>query len=329
MSDFRSHLPVQTHQDGATFTASSDYGLAIGGYESAGGDFLVACIDINRNLCTKDSNVALVTKAEDSVHATGDSGVYVLNVREDVLAASTDADGDYQSFKSDSLGRTWVRGASDYAEDSAFADLDLGTHNLSVRQDTLAASTSLDGDYASFKSDSLGRIYTRDASVYAEDSVHTTGDLGSFMLGVRNDAGTALAADGDYIPLSMDADGSVRVTVTSEAGAGTKVCEYNTSAALAAAAVANHDYTVTALKTLIANRIWASASGAIKIEVIVDPAGTPATQWVGFNSTAHPNINVPIEEFCSVAAGIVIRIAITNLDNKAQDVYSTLTGRES
>ncbi len=47
----------------------------------------------------------------------------------------------------------------------------------------------------------------------AEDAGHTTGDVGVMILGVRNDAGTALATtDLDYIPLSMDANGALRVT---------------------------------------------------------------------------------------------------------------------
>ena len=47
-----------------------------------------------------------------------------------------------------------------------------------------------------------------------EDTVHGSGDIGVMALGVRNDAGTALAADGDYIPLSTDATGALRVNAT-------------------------------------------------------------------------------------------------------------------
>jgi len=53
-------------------------------------------------------------------------------------------------------------------------------------------------------------------SVY-EDAAHGTGDRGTFVLGVRNDAATALAADGDYVPLTTDAEGKLHmadVTVT-------------------------------------------------------------------------------------------------------------------
>jgi hypothetical protein len=50
---------------------------------------------------------------------------------------------------------------------------------------------------------------------FAEDSAHTSGDLGILPLGVRNDAGTVLAGtDGDYIPFSMTSTGELRVSAT-------------------------------------------------------------------------------------------------------------------
>lgn len=47
------------------------------------------------------------------------------------------------------------------------------------------------------------------ASTYAEDSAHASGDLLQGIAAVRNDAGTALAADGDYLPLTTDASGKL------------------------------------------------------------------------------------------------------------------------
>ncbi len=55
----------------------------------------------------------------------------------------------------------------------------------------------------------------------AEDAAHTSGDVGVMALAVRNDAGTALAgATGDYIPLSTDSVGNLRVNISSISGAG-------------------------------------------------------------------------------------------------------------
>jgi len=47
-------------------------------------------------------------KAEDAAHASGDIGQYVLAVRQDTLASSTSADGDYASFKVNAQGALYV-----------------------------------------------------------------------------------------------------------------------------------------------------------------------------------------------------------------------------
>lgn len=63
----------------------------------------------------------------------------------------------------------------------------------------------------------------------SEDAAHASSDVGVMALAVRNDAGTTLAGtDGDYIPLSIDANGALRVT---GGGGGT---EYTEDAAAAA-----------------------------------------------------------------------------------------------
>lgn len=60
------------------------------------------------------------------------------------------------------------------------------------------------------------------ATVKVEDAAHTTGDAGILTFAVRNDAGTALAGTtGDYIPLSTDSVGALRVAahaVTTDVG---------------------------------------------------------------------------------------------------------------
>ncbi len=52
---------------------------------------------------------ALLSKAEDAQHASGDGGIPALVVRKDTPAALAGADGDYTLLLSDSAGRLWVR----------------------------------------------------------------------------------------------------------------------------------------------------------------------------------------------------------------------------
>lgn len=117
----------------------------------------------------------------------------------------------------------------------------------------------------------------------------------------------------------------------SSAPLGTIVNDYNTVASIAAGATSNHNYTITATKTFQGKKIWAAASGLMKIEVQVSPDGTTfPTKWVGFNSTANPNITIDLDQmvFVDSGTGAVIRVIRTNLDKKAQDVYSTISGTE-
>lgn len=128
-------------------------------------------------------------KAEDSAHTTADIGNYVLSVRMDDVDGANAAllagtEGDYQSLFTNDKGELHVR-------DNDAVDL----------------LTTIDADTSSIESNIS--LMTK-----AEDSVHVSGDSGIMSLAVRNDAGTALAADGDYIPFTTDSSGALYVNVT-------------------------------------------------------------------------------------------------------------------
>lgn len=129
---------------------------------------------------------------------------------------------------------------------------------------------------------------------------------------IRDAAGTAFSAS-NPLPVTMIASLP-----------GTDVLDYATSSSVAAGASINHDYTVTALKTLSLQQISASGSGKIKVEMKI--AGS--TKVVKFNSTASANIDHSFNRPQEIAAGTVVRVTITNLDKAAQDVYSTIEGYE-
>lgn len=119
--------------------------------------------------------------------------------------------------------------------------------------------------------------------------------------------------------------------VSIEESEGVEVSDYDTTSSLAANASVNHEYTVTALKTLVIDAVWVSASGKIKAVLQVETAaasGVFNTYKVGFNSTANPNIPFPITKTLLAPAGARVRIVITNKDLNPQDVYSTIEGVE-
>lgn len=119
--------------------------------------------------------------------------------------------------------------------------------------------------------------------------------------------------------------------VTNVDSEGTEVNNFNTSVNVVAGASANHDYTVTALTTLKLTSIWASASGKMRVQVQVETgiaSGVFNTIFVGFNSTASPNIEISIKEAITVTAGVRVRVIKMNNDKQSQDLYTTISGHE-
>ena len=175
---------------------------------------------------------------------------------------------------------------------------------------------------------------------------------------VKKDIKPAIPAYAEYVAgkdgsgnlkgISVDANGQQKVDIFDSTGTafsstnplpvsvvsetlGTEVNKYNTTASVTGGATTNHDYTITSLKTFKGRKFWASASGKIKIEVQTSPDGSAfTTYWVGFNSTANPNIDIDLSNLSITdsGAGSKIRIIVTNKDILAQDVYSTISGSE-
>lgn len=119
--------------------------------------------------------------------------------------------------------------------------------------------------------------------------------------------------------LAVNTDGSINVNVIDDSP-GTAINDYDTQASLAAAASDTHTY--TSVGNFYLTQINASASGKMKIVVAVNGAN----KFVMFNSTANPNLSLKIEEPILATTGQTVTIVRTNLDNQAQDVYSTITG---
>lgn len=112
---------------------------------------------------------------------------------------------------------------------------------------------------------------------------------------------------------------------------GDEVNDYKVAAAIAGGATDNHDYTVTVAKTLILTQVEASASGKSKMELQVE-TGVATNVWtthfVKFGSASDNNMSVVLKAPILVAAGVRVRVIMTNRDNQAQDLYSTICGQE-
>jgi hypothetical protein len=121
------------------------------------------------------------------------------------------------------------------------------------------------------------------------------------------------------------------IPVTIEASPGTHVNDFKDATVIAAGASDNHDYTVTAGKTLHLNQIEGTASGKAKMEIQIETGvstGTFTSKFVQFNSTATPIMSIKLNNDISVAAGVRVRVIMTNRDNQTMDIYSTISGYE-
>jgi hypothetical protein len=67
--------------------------------------------------------------------------------------------------------------------------------------------------------------------------------------------------------------------------------------------------------------VYVSGSGKLKAELKINAV----TVAVGFNSTANPNVNWSFQKGLN-ASSVDIEVVITNKDNQAQDLYSTIVG---
>jgi len=121
------------------------------------------------------------------------------------------------------------------------------------------------------------------------------------------------------------------VPVTLEASPGTTVADYKDASSIAANASDNHDYTVTAGKTLYFSQVIAAGSGKTKMEVQIETGVATnvfTSKFVQFNSTADTSMDFSLVNPIKVAAGVRVRLIMTNIDKGAQDLYSTICGNE-
>jgi hypothetical protein len=110
---------------------------------------------------------------------------------------------------------------------------------------------------------------------------------------------------------------------------GDEVDEFDRSIDTPKNAVDNHDYTISSDKEFKNLEAPCSGSGKARFALQVETGigtGVFNTVAVGFNSTSNPQVLLKYKK--PVSAGLVIRVAKTNLDNQSQDLYSQIVGIE-
>lgn len=314
MSDFNSSLPVRTENAGDVIAKIAD----------ATTPSQQLAVDASGRLTIKNQDGAgnNLTSQVSGAQRALDVGINVAGVQIDprVIRALTSADV--------------VTAAQGTAAATAGAWPTKITDGTSVMAVKAASTAALAADPSA-----VVALSPNSPLPTGTNSIGAVTQGGNWSVRAQDGAGNALtsAAAGGTRPLDValrDSAGAlysstnpIPVSISSDSP-GTEINDYNTAASIAAAATSNHDYTTLASFRL--TQVHGSASGKLKIEVQIETAaasGVFNTVFVGFNSTAEPNIDLTFASKPLVVSGARIRVIRTNKDAQAQDVYSTVCGQ--
>lgn len=272
-------------------------------------------------------------KAEDAIHASGDTGVMMLVVRQDAQV-DFGADGDYVPMSVDADGNlrvTSAAGANVKLDDSAFA---IGTDSVSV-SGYLADETTPDsvdeGDVGA------ARMTLDRKQLFV--LVDATTDSQRLAIDVSGQAQVDVAEHGltnaNALPVSKDNNANsetnpIWVQETDSEVSGVEVHDYDTASAIASDATDNHDYTVTGT-TFLLKSVIVSGSGNIKAEIQSGPIASLVTKAVVFlngrqGDTKQAIFDPPVE--VPVTGTGTVRVIRTNRQGAATDLYSTIIGKD-
>lgn len=194
------------------------------------------------------------------------------------------------------------------------------------------------------------------SSGVAEDDEHVTGDVGTMILGVRNDGNVAFSGtDGDYTPINVTENGLVKVqiadcvttvtvagtidvnSISSTVGVTGTVEVSNLPAAVAPGDVINYydsdtvtatqtgtfTYTTAGAGTFFLKGVMASSSGApCRVDVL---SGTVPVS-TAFYSAAVPMVQLNYPQPVPISATTELTVLVRNDADDDQDVFVSIMG---
>lgn len=246
------------------------------------------------------------------------------------------------------VGATTLRTAAQIGNATGAADFNFGTigaQSLRVAAEVGNATGIADYNFGAASAQTLRSASLIGNSTGAADfnygavgaqTVRTASQIGNATGGASFNSGATSAQTLRVASNLYDATGTPfsaanPLPVTIDSTSGSPVTDYKDASAIAAAASDNHDYTVTAGKTLFLDQIESAASGKAKMLLQIETGvatGVFTPYFAQFNSTGTPNMTLKLSNARSVAAGVRVRVTMTNRDLVAQDLYSTICGTE-
>jgi len=357
MSDYNSSLPVRTENNGDVVSRISD-GTLTSQLLTVNADGSLNITDNSGSLTVDATNLDIrdLAFATDKVDVSGSSVTVSstdLDIRDLVFATDkVDVGGSVVALDAPTLaalesitvqngsGAAAVNiqdGGNSITVDASnldIRDLVFATDKVDVSGSSVTVSaTDLDIRNLSHTQDSIKIGDGTDfIAINADGSLNITDNGGSLTVDATDLDIRDLSAAQDSVK-SQIADGSgtyysasnpVPVSIVDTISGATEVLDFKQATAIAGAASDTHSYTVTAAKTLHLQKIIASASGKMKVDIKI--AGV--TKAILFNSTANPNIEYSFVSPQNLAAAVVVSVVLTNLDNQSQNLYSTIEGYE-
>jgi hypothetical protein len=206
-------------------------------------------------------------KAEDAAHASGDTGVMALGVRNDANTAISGADGDYTPFATDSQGNQRIIGEVAHDAVDAGRPVKVGGQARTTNPGAIA-----DGDRSNFVTDKLGKQIVvgsiREMKVQQATTISNTSEttvLSAGAAGVFHDVYgviiTNTSATATEVAFKDATAGTTRFTISApandtrgfmlpESAAHSQASAANNWTATAADAVTSLEITVMAVKNL-------------------------------------------------------------------------------
>jgi len=180
-----------------------------------------------------------------------------------------------------------VNGTDVYDEDSAHSSGAKGNLPLAVRKDVVGTMVSADGDYSPLQVDDQGRLRVSGSIVldgqYAEDSVHSSGNIGIYNLAVRSDIpAIGSSASGDYASQTVDAYNRLWVNNAPNISMSAAAATVTTTSALLAASIAGRKKLM--IQNLGTKEIFIGPSG------VTTSSGVRVAPGAGYEVEAGPDI---------------------------------------
>lgn len=282
--------------------------ITVDGSVSITGSVTVTAIDLDIRDLTHVSDSVKVGDGTDFLAVNADGSINVTVNNASIAVTATDLD---------------IRNLSASQDNVAISD---GTDTLAVNADgsinAIVTATNLDIRDLNSATDSVaitdgGGSITVDGSVTVSASDLDIRDLSHTQDSVKVGDGTDL--------LAVNADGSINVVVSGSAGA--KVHDHKVASAVASDTTDNHDYTAAGGVLRIDSVSFASSGGS-KAVLIYDPTGTNKIIWTGFVPKEGGEVTRHFDQPFEVADTKVIRLAVTNRQGAAQDLYSLIEGEQ-